>query len=127
MSIRGEIETMPLPDLFQWLVLKRKTGTLALMHEKTAQKLFFSEGLIANAVSTPYPVAKNEQGIRQMLAETLLWSEGRFDFAEAPVLEEATAVNLRLDTQQLLFDILRESGQPAEAASAASTSAGGKS
>jgi hypothetical protein len=38
MSIRGEIQTMPLLDLFQWLALKRKTGALALAHANTTQK-----------------------------------------------------------------------------------------
>lgn len=116
MSIRGEIQTMPLPDLFQWLVLKRKTGALALMHEETAQKLYFSEGLIASAVSTPYPVVSSEQGIRHMLAEMLGWTQGRFDFAEAPLPQEAQAINLRLDPWQLVLGTLHEPGETAAAA-----------
>src|ERR1051326_8430084 len=127
MSLRGEIETMPLSDLFQWLALKRKTGALGLMNGSTVQKFYFSEGLIANASSTPYPVARNEQGIKQMLADTLFWSEGGFNFVEAPLPEEAIAINLRLHTQQLVLDILRQSNRTAEAASAVSTGAGGTS
>ena len=125
MSLRGEIETMPLPDLFQWLALKRKTGALALMNGSAVQKFYFSEGLIANASSTPYPVSRNEQGIKQMLADTLLWTEGGFNFVEAPLPEEAIAINLRLHTQQLVLDLLRQSNRTAEAASAMGTGAGG--
>lgn len=124
MSIRGEIETMPLPDLFQWLALKSKTGALALMHEKTAQKFYFSEGLIASAVSTPYPVARSEQGIRQMLAETMGWREGRFDFTEAPLPHEALAINLRLDPWQLVRGIFNGPDQTAVATHAVDVSAG---
>ncbi len=124
MSIRGEIQTMPLADLFQWLVLKGKTGALALMHEETAQKLYFHEGLIASAVSTPYPVARNEPGLRQMLTETLGWREGRFDFTEAPLPHEALAINLRLDPWQLVRDIFNGPGETAPAAHAMGTSAG---
>ena len=124
MSIRGEIETMPLPDLFQWLALKGKTGILALIHGNTAQKFYLSEGLIASAVSTPYPVSRNERGIRELLSETLYWNKGRFDFSESPLPEEALTLNLKLDTQQIVIEILKEPGQTAPAAKAMAAAVG---
>jgi HD-like signal output (HDOD) protein len=115
MSLCGEIQTMPLPDLFQWLAFNHKTGALALVHEQVAQKFYFSEGAIADALSTAAQAEKTEQGVRRILAETLRWTEGHFDFSEGALPREVSAANLQLDTQQLLLDTFRELDDTAEA------------
>jgi len=105
MSFRGEIQTMPLPDLLQWLSLNHKTGTLELWREVTCQKFYFSEGALASAVSTPDHTSGSERDVKRLLTEALGQTEGRFDFIEAPLPEEIAAINLRLHPQQLLLDI----------------------
>ncbi len=107
---------MPLPDLFQWLELMHKTGVLVLEHEKIRQKFYFSDGAIATATSTAYHSTDSEENVRRILAETLQWPDGRFEFTEAPLPAEVAAINLGLGTQQLVLDTFREFDEAEEAA-----------
>jgi HD-like signal output (HDOD) protein len=59
-----------------------------------------------------------------MLAETLRWTEGRFDFVEAPLPEEALAVNLRLPTQQVVLENFTQSVATVKAAPSVDTGVG---
>ena len=51
MSISGNLRTMPLPDLLQWVATSRKTGTLALEGDPYNKKLYFRDGLVVAASS----------------------------------------------------------------------------
>jgi hypothetical protein len=51
MSIVGNLRTMQLEELLQWLSLSKKTGTLEINGEKTTKKIFFREGLIVASAS----------------------------------------------------------------------------
>jgi HD-like signal output (HDOD) protein len=117
MSLRGEIQTMPLADLFQWLEMMRKTGVLtvgAAGRGPVEQQFFFSGGEVANASSTAIRVGDTAEGVRAVLTETLQWESGSFEFAERPL--PAEAVNLHLGAQQLVMDTFREMDEAAEAA-----------
>lgn len=46
MSIRGELKSMPITDLFQWIELNKKTGVLALAGEKVEKCFCFQDGKI---------------------------------------------------------------------------------
>ena len=127
MSLRGEIQTMPLADLFQWLELMHKTGVLKLCSGPIEQHFYFSDGQIATATSTAYLATDTEENVRRLLAEGLRWQEGRFDFIEAPLPSEVAAANLRLHTQQLVLDTYREFDEAEEAARVMSASANGNS
>lgn len=116
MSLRGEIRTMPLPDLFQWLELMRKTGVLALEREEIEQKFYLSDGAIATATSTAYHSIDSEENVRRILAETLQWPDGSFEFTESPLPAEVAAINLGLGTQQLVLDTFRQLDEAEEAA-----------
>jgi len=124
MSLRGEIQTMPLPDLFQWLEMMRKTGTLALGQGGVEQKFHLCDGAIATATSTAYHATDSEENVRLILADTLRWTEGRFEFTEAPLPAEIVAINLQLGTQQLVLDTFREFDEAEEAARAMGATAG---
>jgi len=50
-SISGNLRTMPLPDLLQWVATSRKTGTLALEGDPYNKKLYFRDGLVVAASS----------------------------------------------------------------------------
>jgi len=117
-SLRGEIQTMPLADLFQWLELMQKTGVLKLSSGQIEQQFYFSHGMIATATSTAYHTTDNEENVRLLLTEGLRWPEGRFEFIEAPLSDEVAAVNLYLHTQQLVLDTYREFDEAEEAARA---------
>ena len=115
MSIRGEIQTMPMSDLFQWVTLKHKTGTLALVQGRVVQKFYFNQGAIVAILSTAQPAINSAVEAQRVLAATLRWTEGRFEFTEDPIPKEVTTANLPLDIQQLLLDTAQES-DPAEQA-----------
>jgi HD-like signal output (HDOD) protein len=125
MSFQGELQTVPLSDLFQWLELVRKTGTLILGQGAVEHQFYFHEGAIVTATSTAYHALDSEENVRRILAETLGWTEGRFEFVEAPLPADVAALDLRLHTQQLVLDTLREFDE-AEAGRAASAATAGR-
>ena len=45
MSLSGNIETMPLPDILQFIGLGRKTGVLTVKHVRRRKHVCFHEGL----------------------------------------------------------------------------------
>lgn len=55
MAISGDIDTMPLADLFQWVEMNRKTGCLEVkwQHEWTVleKRIYFQDGVIVFASS----------------------------------------------------------------------------
>lgn len=107
MNLHGEIQTMPLFDLFQWLEMMRKTGILEIEHEQIVQKVCLRDGLIATVVSPRAHAADPEENVRGILAEMLQWPAGRFVFTETALPEEIAAGSLKLGTQQMM-NLLRE-------------------
>ncbi len=55
MALQGNLRTMPLTDLLQWLGTSRKTGTLRLQRAKVAKILVFHEGTITACSSDDPP------------------------------------------------------------------------
>ena len=51
MGISGNLKTMSLPDIFQWLHIGGKTGTLSVEHDGIAKKIFFDNGSIVSSYS----------------------------------------------------------------------------
>jgi len=47
----GDLETMTIPDLLQWLSQGRKTGTLVLQQDTVVKRLFLREGVIVSSAS----------------------------------------------------------------------------
>jgi HD-like signal output (HDOD) protein len=121
MSLRGEIQTMPLPDLFQWLEMMKKTGVLTVSAAggtATERHFFFGGGEVVTATACGLAARHTAEGVCAIVAETLRWEAGSFDFAERPLPAEIAAVNLRLGAQQLVMDAFREMDEAAEAARA---------
>lgn len=54
MSISGNIKTMAMPELLQWLATGQKTGTLVIDKgdDKVVKRIFFEEGNIISSAST---------------------------------------------------------------------------
>ena len=52
MSISGNLETMELSELLQWVALSTKTGTLLVENDTTEIKIFFDEGSVAATESS---------------------------------------------------------------------------
>ena len=54
MSITGNLKTMELAELLQWLSQGRKSGTLHINNSKVEKKIFFEEGtIVSSAASDP--------------------------------------------------------------------------
>ena len=52
MGISGNIKTMALAELLQWLSQGQKTGTLLIDGKKVKKRIFFEEGVIIASAST---------------------------------------------------------------------------
>lgn len=115
MSLQGEIQTMPLPDLFQWLEVVHKTGTLSINSPTAQQQFVFNNGEIATALSSHYHSTDSEHSVRLIVKDTLQWENGRFAFADDLVPGEVADVNLHLSPLQLVLDTYREMDEEADA------------
>jgi hypothetical protein len=51
MSLRGDLRTMPLPDVLQWLATGRKTGTLHVERRSVQKRIILREGNIFSSWS----------------------------------------------------------------------------
>ncbi len=52
MAITGNLETMELAELLQWLSQGRKTGTLYLDNTKVEKRIFFRDGIIVSSAAS---------------------------------------------------------------------------
>ena len=52
MGITGNLDTMELSELLQWLSRGSKTGTLVVVNQETAKQIYFREGKIISAASS---------------------------------------------------------------------------
>lgn len=113
--LQGEIQTMPLPDLFQWLEVVHKTGTLNIASPTAKQQFVFHNGEIAAALSSNYHTMDSEHCVRIIVKDTLQWEKGHFTFVTDVVPGEVANVNLHLSPLQLVLDGFREIDEEAEA------------
>ena len=51
MGIVGNLRTMQLEELLQWLSQSKKSGTLEIKNGEWEKKIFFKEGLILSSAS----------------------------------------------------------------------------
>jgi HD-like signal output (HDOD) protein len=115
MSLQGEIQTMPLPDLFQWLEIVHKTGTLTIDSQKAQQQFIFNNGEIATALSSHYHSTDSEHSVRVIVRDTLQWEKGHFAFADDVIPGEVMGINLHISPLQVVLDTFREIDEKAEA------------
>lgn len=87
MGIVGNLRTMQLEELLQWLSQSRKTGTLEIKTDKVEKKVFFRDGQIVSTAST-----RPEEYLGHFLVSHGLISESAL--AKAMELQEATGMLL---------------------------------
>lgn len=87
MGIVGNLRTMQLEELLQWLSQSRKTGTLEIKTDKVEKKVFFRDGQIVSTAST-----RPEEYLGHFLVSHGLISETAL--AKAMELQEATGMLL---------------------------------
>lgn len=99
MGIVGNLRTMQLEELLQWLSQSKKSGTLEIVHGKTEKKIFFKDGLILSSASN-----KPEEYLGHFLVSHGLINEGQL----------TRAVDLQEKSRMLLGMILVNNGAIAE-------------
>lgn len=99
MGIVGNLRTMQLEELLQWLSQSKKSGTLEIVHGKTEKKIFFKDGLILSSASN-----KPEEYLGHFLMSHGLINEPQLN----------RAVELQEKSRMLLGMILVNNGAIAE-------------
>ncbi len=99
MGIVGNLRTMQLEELLQWLSQSKKSGTLEIVHGKTEKKIFFKDGLILSSASN-----KPEEYLGHFLMSHGLINEGQL----------GRAIELQEKSRMLLGMILVNNGAIAE-------------
>jgi hypothetical protein len=117
MGIVGNLRTMQLEELLQWLSQSKKTGTLEFKGDKVEKKVFFKDGLILSSASN-----RPEEYLGHFLVSHGLISEQvlskAIDLQEmtgmllGKILVQKEAINekdlhrmLRLKTEESIYDI----------------------
>ncbi len=117
MGISGNLKTMVLAELLQWLSMGSKTGTLVIENEGIEKKIFFSDGAILSSASNdPAEYLGSflsshcflssevvEQALARQKAEKRLLGQILVDM-EA-ISEEDLHQMLRLKTEETIYDI----------------------
>ncbi len=70
MGIKGKLETVSLPDLFQLLSIGRKTGTLTISNDYSRKEIAFKEGKVVHSSSS-----KEEESLGNLLLKKGIISE----------------------------------------------------
>src|SRR5436305_9306502 len=99
MGIVGNLRTMQLEELLQWLSQSKKSGTLEIVHGRTEKKIFFKDGLILSSASN-----KPEEYLGHFLVSHGLINEAQLN----------RAVELQEKSRTLLGMILVKNGAIAE-------------
>jgi hypothetical protein len=99
MGIVGNLRTMQLEELLQWLSQSKKSGTLEIVHGKIEKKIFFKDGLILSSASN-----KPEEYLGHFLVSHGLIND----------LQLSRAVELQERSKMLLGMILVNNGAIAE-------------
>lgn len=102
MGLHGEIQTMPMLDLFQWLELVKKTGKLMVDSSQARQQFYFDNGAIVTASSTAFYATDSQTGVEAIISETLKWKRGEFSFTEVPLPSEVSKLGMRLSPKQVI-------------------------
>lgn len=89
-TLEGDLQNLPIPNLFQSISMSKMTGRLAVKSTKSGAEIFFEEGAPVHAF------AAEAQGDMAIL-ETLTWEEGKFRFFKNDRTLERT-VKKRLDS-----------------------------
>lgn len=111
MGITGNLETMELSELLQWLSQGQKTGTLVVVNRRTAKQIYFRKGKIVSAASSDPREYLGHFLVRQGLID-----EGQLAMAMSRQEEEKALlgrilVDMDLISENDLDEMLRRKAQ----------------
>ncbi len=117
MSLTGNLRTMALPDILQWISMGRKSGTLLLERRSVKKRILFRAGSIFSSWSNDPRESFGQFLIRQRLAteeqlfKALLKQEkegrlvGSILVSDGVLGEEALREMLRLKAEETVYDL----------------------
>jgi len=117
MGIVGNLKTMQLEELLQWLSLSKKTGTLEINHNQLNKKIYFRDGLIVSSASNrpeeylghflvSHGLISDEtlaDAVRQQKQTHVLL--GKILVNEGALTEQSLHQMLRLKTEESIYDV----------------------
>ncbi|HEV2843440.1 MAG TPA: DUF4388 domain-containing protein [Thermoanaerobaculia bacterium] len=117
MGIVGNLRTMQLEELLQWLSQSKKSGTLEIINGKVEKKIFFKDGLILSSASNrreeylghflvSYGLITDAQLKKAIeLQETTRMLLGMILVNNGAIAEKDLARMLRLKAEESIYDI----------------------
>jgi hypothetical protein len=117
MSLAGNLRTMSLPDILQWIAAGRKTGTLHLERRSIDKRIIFSEGSIFSSWSNDPRESLGQFLIRdrhvteEQLFRALLAQEkegrllGSILVSEGTLTEEKLKATLNAKVDETIYDL----------------------
>ena len=117
MGLTGNLRTMDLPEILQWISAGRKTGTLHLEHRSIQKRIVFKEGNIFTSTSTDPRESLGQFLLREhllteeQLFKTLLRQEqegrllGSIVVSDGVVTEEDLRRTLRTKAEETVYDL----------------------
>ncbi len=116
-GLSGNLRTMPLPDLLQWVGQGRKTGTLVLQRESLVKRLFIRDGdIVSSASNDPREFLGQIMVREQLITEAQLKEAfdvqsrtrimlGRVLVQRGWVPEELVALALKRKTEETVYSL----------------------
>ena len=117
MSLKGDLRTMPLPDVLQWVATGRKTGTLHVERRSVQKRIILREGSIFSSWSNDPRESLGQFLIRlgllseEQLFRALLAQEekgrllGSILVAEGALSEEGLKRALKAKAEETVYDL----------------------
>jgi hypothetical protein len=117
MSLSGNLRTMPLPEILQWISMSVKTGTLHLSHRSIQKRIIFQDGEIFSSWSNDPRESLGQFLIRdnriteEQLFRALLRQEGEGRLlgsilvSDGVVSEEDLTRSLRTKAEETIYDL----------------------
>jgi hypothetical protein len=111
MSLSGELQTMALADLMEWLATRRKTGTLELSRFSTKKSLAFRDGALFASTSNDPRESLGQRLIKdKLITEEQLFEALARQEREGGLLGELLVSERALDAEELRR-VLRENAE----------------
>ena len=114
-ALRGKLSEVPLPDVFEFLRVGRRSGVLICNSGRAGATLRFRGGFITDAWSANEPSRQQpglEKKIEQLVREILRWKTGEFSFERDDAEVKADGADeSSVDPQALLLKLFAESDE----------------
>lgn len=98
-AVTGRLETISLFDLCQFLLLERKTGTLAARCHDSKVSIYFKEGVIHSIIDD------SQRSGEKVLSEAIHWQTGIYTFDPMPI---AIKRQITDSTEDILLRMARQ-------------------